>query len=71
MIVCVGEGEGLCFCQFMQQYQHYLSLKELLIDSPAQDLTHLSEIVMFIGQVCNPNTTVNSEIVTKGKWPSN
>ena len=35
----------------MQQYNHYQSLRELLLHSPAQDSPHLCEIVMFIGQV--------------------
>ena len=42
----------VCIVQFMQQYRHYQSLRELLLYSPAQDSPRLSEIVMFIGQVC-------------------
>jgi protein SDA1 len=40
----------------MQQYQHYQSLRELLLHTPGQDSPHLSETVMFIGQVmpCYP-----------------
>ena len=37
--------------QFMQQYHHYQSLRELLFVSPAQDTPHLGEIVMFLAQV--------------------
>jgi protein SDA1 len=42
--------------EFMQQYQHYQSLRELLLHTPGQDSPHLSETVMFIGQVmpCYP-----------------
>lgn len=35
----------------MQQYHHYQSLRKLLVHSPAQELSRVGEIVMFIGQV--------------------
>jgi protein SDA1 len=53
--------------EFMQQYHHYQSLRELLFVTPAQDSPHLGEIVMFLAQVtpCYPEAMANFPVELK------
>lgn len=37
--------------QFMQQYSHYQSLRQLLLLSPMQNVPNFSEMLTFLGQV--------------------
>lgn len=53
--------------EFMQQYNHYVSLLEVFRLNPGQENKSLDDLVMFIAQVCNSS----NQFISFGKnWNS-